>query len=148
MIKINDCDAINAVVMQTNEHNRDIGNDIKHTKETTMRQRVNVHTGPPKPEVTRPEVTRPKPLVTRPEPEVTRPKPEVTRPKPAVTSKSKVLHDPVLREYTDVFEGLGCLVGNYPARQPSKTKYMLFHFSQRNVSNIELTLKIDDHPIE
>ena len=25
---------------------------------------------------------------------------------------------------------------------------MLFHFPQRNVSNIELTLKIDDHPME
>ena len=40
LIKINDCDAINAVVMQTNEHNRDICNGSKHTKkETTMPQR-------------------------------------------------------------------------------------------------------------
>ena len=30
LIKINDCDAINAVVMQTNEHNRDICNGSKH----------------------------------------------------------------------------------------------------------------------
>ena len=44
---------------------------------------------------------------------MTRPKPEVTTPKPEVTGKRKVLQDPVLREYTDVFEGLGCLAGNY-----------------------------------
>ena len=96
LIKINDCDAINAVVMQTNEHNRDICNGSKHTKkETTMPQRETetAHASP--------------------QPEVTRPKPEVARPKPEVTGKPKVLQDPVLREYTDVFEGLGCLAGNY-----------------------------------
>ena len=75
LIKINDCDAINAVVMQTNEHNRDICNGGKHTKkETTMPQRETAHAKP------------------------TRPKPEVTRPKQEVTSKPKVLQDPVFRE--------------------------------------------------
>ena len=83
LVKINDCDAINAVVMQTNEHNPDIGNGSKHTKETTMTQRDNVYACPAKPEMTKPEVTRSKP--------------EVTRPKPEVTSKPKVLQDPVLR---------------------------------------------------
>ena len=79
LIKINDCDAINAVVMQTNEHNRDICNGGKHTKkETTMPQRETAH--------------------AKPKPEVTRPKPEVTRPKQEVTSKPKVLQHPVFRE--------------------------------------------------
>ena len=72
-----------------------------------MPQRETAHARP------QPEVTRPKPEVTRPKPEVTRPKPEVDIPKPEVTGKPKVLQDPVLREYTDVFEGLGCLAGNY-----------------------------------
>ena len=40
------------------------------------------------------------------------------------------------------------LAANKLSLNASKTKYMLFHFPQRNVSNIELTLKIDDHPIE
>ena len=45
LIKINDCDAINVVVMQTNEHKRDICNGSKHTnKETTMPQRETAHT--------------------------------------------------------------------------------------------------------
>ena len=68
-----------------------------------------------KPEVTRskPEVTRPKPEVIKPKQEVTKPKPEVTKPKPEVASKPMVLHDPLLKDYTDVFEGLGCLAGNY-----------------------------------
>ena len=126
LIKINDCDAINAVVMQTHEHNRDIGNGSKHTKDTTKPKpevprpkpevtRLKPDVTRSKPEVTRlkPEVTRSKPEVTRPKPEVTRSKPEVTKPKPEVASKPMVLQDPLLRDYTDVFEGLGCLVGNY-----------------------------------
>ena len=44
---------------------------------------------------------------------MTIPKPEVTIPKPEVTGKPKFLQDPVLREFTYVFEGLGCLAGNY-----------------------------------
>ena len=40
------------------------------------------------------------------------------------------------------------LAANKLSLNASKTKYMLFHFPQRNVSNIELTLKIEDHPIE
>ena len=79
LIKINDCDAINAVVMQTNEHNRDICNGSKRTKkETTMPQQETAH-------------ARPQPEVTRPKPEVTRSKPEVDIPKPEVTGKPKVL---------------------------------------------------------
>ena len=78
---------MNAVVMQTNEHNRDICNGSKRTKETTMTQRETAHECPPKP--------------------------EVMRPKPEVTSKPNVLQDPVLGEYTDVFEGLVCLAGSY-----------------------------------
>ena len=126
LIKINDCDAINAVVMQTHEHNRDIGNGSKHTKETTKPKpevprpkpevtRLKPDVTRSKPEVTRlkPEVTRSKPEVTRPKPEMTRSKPEVTKPKPEVASKPMVLQDPLLRDYTDVFEGLGCLAGNY-----------------------------------
>ena len=35
------------------------------------------------------------------------------------------------------------LAANKLSLNTSKTKYMLFHFPQRNVSNIELTLKID-----
>ena len=41
-----------------------------------------------------------------------------------------------------------CLAANKLPLNASKTKYMLFHFPQRNVSNIESTLKIDDHPID
>ena len=80
-----------------------------------MPQRDTAHARP-QPEVTRPkpEVTaHARPEVTRPKPEVTRRKPEVTRPKPEVTGKPNVLQDPLLREYTYVFEGLGCLAGNY-----------------------------------
>ena len=40
------------------------------------------------------------------------------------------------------------LAANTLSLNTSKTKYMLFHFLQHNVSNIELTLKIDDHHIE
>ena len=39
------------------------------------------------------------------------------------------------------------LAANKLSLNTSKTKYMLFHFPQRNVSNIELTLKIDDQHI-
>ena len=39
------------------------------------------------------------------------------------------------------------LAANKLSLNDSKTKYMLFHFPQRNVSHIEFTLKIDDHPI-
>ena len=110
LININDCDAINAVVMQKHEHNRAICNGSKPTKkETTMTQRETAH-------------AIPKPEVTRSKPEVTRPKPEVTRPKPEVTSKPKVLHDPVLGEYTYVFEGLGCFAGNYRIEIDSTVK--------------------------
>ena len=37
------------------------------------------------------------------------------------------------------------LAANKLSLNTSNTKYMLFHFPQRNVSNIELTLEIDDH---
>ena len=80
-----------------------------------MPQRETAH-AIPQPEVTRPkpEVTaHARPEVTIPKPEVTKPKPEVTISKPEVTGKPKVLQDPVLREYTYVFEGLGCLARNY-----------------------------------
>ena len=75
LIKINDCDAINAVVMQTNEHNRDICNGSKHTKkETTMPQRETAHASP---------------------------QPEVTRPKPEVTGKPTVLQENTQRFYSE-----------------------------------------------
>ena len=71
LININDCDAINAVIFQTNGHNRDIGNGSKHTKETTMTPRESGETA------------------------------HACPPKPQVTSQPKILQDPVLREVFD-----------------------------------------------
>ena len=87
LLSLQSCLDLDLIKINDCEHNRDICNGSKHTKkETTMPQRETAHA---------------------------RPQPEVARPKPEVTSKPKVLQDPVLREYTDVFEGLGCLAGNY-----------------------------------
>ena len=87
LIQINDCDAINAVVRQTNRHNRDKGTDSQHDKKETTQT------------ISKSGIACPLKADTK---------------HTSVNSKrSQVFQDTVLREYPDVFEGLGCLAGDY-----------------------------------